>query len=293
MPTGRFAGRRALVTGSSYGIGAATAERLVAGGADVVLSGRTMTPADVSSYQPISLEETTARLRAYGTTVVPIRVDLGDEVERLGLVPAAVDALGGPIDILVNNAAAGIYKPNLGYTLKHRKLMMSVNFDAPIDLMQLVLPDMIERGEGWIVNVSSGVARYRYGPPDLTAPTTAARGPFGAAQGVYGASKAALNRITVAFAAELAGTGVRVNTVEPNGAVMSDGAVARGMEGIPESVVQSMEAMAESIVYLCDCPPERTGGVHASLDLLDEVGVTVLTLDGAAPFAGGYRRVLS
>jgi hypothetical protein len=65
------------------------------------------------------------------------------------------------------------------------------------------------------------------------------------------------------------------------------------MDGIPESVVQSMEAMAESIVYLCDCPPERTGGVHASLDLLDEVGVTVLTLDGTGPFAGGHRRVRS
>jgi len=289
---GSFAGKNALITGSSYGIGAATAERLAAGGADVVISGRTKTPGERSRYQPISLEETTARLRAYGTTVVPIRADMADEEERLALVPAAVDALGGPIDILVNNAAAGIYKPNLGYTLKHRKLMMAVNFDAPIDLMQQVAPGMTERGEGWIVNVSSGVARYQYGPPDLTAPSRASRGVFGANQGVYGASKAALNRITVAFSVELAGTGVRVNTIEPNGAVMSDGAVARGMDGIPESAVQSMEAMVESIVYLCECPAARTGGVHASLDLLDEIGVTVMTLDGSAPFPGGYRRAV-
>ncbi len=151
----------------------------------------------------------------------------------MALVPAAVDALGGPIDILVNNAAAGIYKPNLGYTLKHRRLMMEVNFDAPVDLTQQVVPGMIERGEGWIVNVSSGVARYHYGPPDLATPRAKSRGVFGANQGVYGASKAALNRITVAFAAELAGTGVRVNTVEPNGAVMSDGAVARVWTGYP------------------------------------------------------------
>ena len=285
-------GKNALITGSSYGIGAATAERLVAAGANVVVSGRTMSPDERSQYQPISLEETTARLRAYGTTVVPIRADMADEGSRMALVPAAVDALGGPIDILVNNAAAGIYKPNLGYTLKHRRLMMEVNFDAPVDLTQQVVPGMIERGEGWIVNVSSGVARYHYGPPDLTTPRAQSRGVFGANQGVYGASKAALNRITVAFAAELAGTGVRVNTVEPNGAVMSDGAVARGMDGIPESAVQSMEAMVESIVYLCACPAERTGGVHSSLDLLDEVGLTVMTLDGSAPFAGGYRRVL-
>src|SRR6187399_660958 len=125
-------GKNALITGSSYGIGAATAERLVAAGANVVFSGRTMSPDERSQYQPISLEETTARLRAYGTTVVPIRADMADEGSRMALVPAAVDALGGPIDILVNNAAAGIYKPNLGYTLKHRRLMMQVNFDAPV-----------------------------------------------------------------------------------------------------------------------------------------------------------------
>ena len=49
--------------------------------------------------------------------------------------------------------------------------------------------------------------------------------------------------------------------------------------------------MVESIVYLCACPEERTGGVHTSLELLDEVGLTVMTLDGSAPFAGGYRRL--
>lgn len=288
-----YDGLHALIVGSSYGIGAATAERLAAGGANIVLSGRTATVADRSAYQPISLEETEARLKRYGTKVVAIRADMGDEVERMQLVPTAVASLGAPIDILVNNAAAGIYKPTSTYSLKHRRLMMEVNFHAPVDLIQQVVPGMQDRGAGWIVNVSSGVARYRHGSPE-SVPQPAAKGnPFGSNQGVYGATKAALNRVTVALAHELLGTGIRVNTVEPTGAVFSDGAVARGMDMIPESAVQSMEAMVESIVYLCECPEERTGGVHSSIALLEELNRQVITLDGSAAFAGGFRRVLA
>ena len=283
-----FAGRNALITGSSYGIGAATAERLAAGGANVVLSGRTATPDDRSTYQPISLEETQARLARYSTRVVAIRADMADEDDRQRLVPEATAAIGGPIDILVNNAAAGIYKPNSTYSLKHRRVMMEINFHAPVDLMQQVIPGMRDRGEGWIVNVSSGVARYDGRPPQRPAEGS----PFGANQGVYGATKAALNRITVAFAAELVGTGIRVNTIEPTGAVMSEGAVARGMDMVPESAVQSMEAMVEAVSHLCACPEDRTGGVYSCIPLLDELRLPVLTLDGSAPFAGGYRRVV-
>ena len=218
---------------------------------------------------------------------------MADPEERLALVPAAVDALGGPLDILINNAAAGIYKPNLGYTLKHRRLMMDVNFDAPVDLTQQVVPGMIERGEGWIVNVSSGVARYHYGPPDLTAPRAPGRAGRSARTRVCTArakrrSTASRSRSPPSSRAPVCGS----TPSSRRAAVMSDGAVARGMDGIPESAVQSMEAMVESIVYLCACPEERTGGVHTSLDLLDEVGLTVMTLDGSAPFPGGYRRVL-
>ena len=239
---------RALVTGSSYGIGAATAERLVLEGDDVVLTGRTATPADRSKYRPVSLEETAERLAALGTgaTIATIPMDLADAEARETLVARAADALGGPIDILVNNAAAGIYKDNTDYPLSHRRLMFEINVHAPVDLMQQAIPGMQAQGRGWIVNVSSGVARVRTEGP-LPEPGFATR------QGVYGATKAALDRITVAFAAELAPSGIRVNAIAPTGAVLSEGAVARGVDFIPASAVQPMESMVDSIVRLCRC----------------------------------------
>jgi citronellol/citronellal dehydrogenase len=107
--------------------------------------------------------------------------------------------------------------------------------------------------------------------------------------GIYGASKAALNRLTNAFAVELHGTGIRINTVEPRAAVMSEGAEALVGGIVKDEQIESMEAMVEGIVALCECPEDRTGEVWSSLDILDELGITVMTLDGSAPYPGGQR----
>jgi NAD(P)-dependent dehydrogenase (short-subunit alcohol dehydrogenase family) len=130
--------------------------------------------------------------------------------------------------------------------------------------------------------VSSASARYEPGRPKELRPPP----PF---IGVYGASKAALNRMTVALAAELFGTGIRVNTVEPRAAVMSEGAEALVGGTISDELIESMEAMVEGALVLCDCPADWTGGVHVSLDLLDALGRTVMTLDGASRYPGGQR----
>jgi NAD(P)-dependent dehydrogenase (short-subunit alcohol dehydrogenase family) len=89
--------------------------------------------------------------------------------------------------------------------------------------------------------------------------------------GLYGATKAALNRITNALAVELYGTGVRVNTVEPRSAVMSEGAERSSGNIVKEDQIESMEAMVEGAIALCDCPPEHTGRVEVSLDVLDRL----------------------
>jgi NAD(P)-dependent dehydrogenase (short-subunit alcohol dehydrogenase family) len=98
---------------------------------------------------------------------------------------------------------------------------------------------------------------------------------------VYGASKAALNRITFGLATEAAGSGVRINTVEPRAAVMSEGATALIGETVRDDQIESMEEMVEAIIALCDCPPELTGRTCVSLDLIDELSLTVHALDGA------------
>jgi NAD(P)-dependent dehydrogenase (short-subunit alcohol dehydrogenase family) len=257
------------VTGASRGIGAATAQRLAAEGADVAVTARTAVRHPTLSG---SLRETTEELRSYGVRVAAITADLTDAEERSTIVSRAVEDLGGPIDILVNNAAAAIYEPLRDFPLKRRRLIFEVNVHAPMDLAQAVLPTMVERGEGWIVNISSATA-YPLEPP-----FRATR--LGSTTGVYGASKAALNRLTNALGAELASTGVRVNTVEPRSAVMSEGADVLTGGSLQPYQVESMEAMVEAIVALCDCPPERTGRTHVSLDLLAELAIPVRRLDG-------------
>jgi len=268
----RLEGRRALVTGASRGIGAAVAERLAAEGAAVAITARTLKRHPTLAG---SLEETGARIERHGARAACVVADLADADDRARVVPEAEAALGAPIDILVNNAAAAMYQPLADYPLKRRRLTYEINFHAPLDLIQAALPGMTAAGEGWIVNLSSATARPASGPPFAR--------PHIATMAIYGSSKAALNRLTNGLAIELWGTGVRVNTVEPRAAVMSEGAAMIAGDIITPEMVESMEAMVEGTLALCDCEAERTGGVFVSLDLIDELGLQVMTIDGEGP----------
>src|SRR5436305_2551093 len=200
----RFGGRRALVTGASRGIGAAVAERLAAEGADVAITARTL---EKHKTLAGSLKETAARLGRYGGAVATIVANLADETDRQRIVPEASNGLGGPIELLVNNAAGAMYQPLADFPLRRRRLIFDLNLQAPLDLAQAVIPAMREAGEGWIVNLSSATARLRQGSSTMA---------------IYGASKAALNRVTDGLAGELRGTGIRVNSIEPRAAVRTE-----------------------------------------------------------------------
>jgi citronellol/citronellal dehydrogenase len=261
----RCAGRRAIVTGASRGIGAATAARLAAEGADVAVVARTLEQHD---HLAGSLAETAARIEAHGRRAVTVVADLADADDRADVVERAVRGLGGPVDILVNNAAAAMYAPVAVMSLKRRRLLFEVNAIAPLDLAQAALPAMVERGEGWIVNLTSATARAPSGDSTMA---------------LYGASKAALNRITAGLAQELAGSGIRVNAIEPRAAVLTEGAAALVGDSLAPDQIESLEAMVEGTLALCDCPAELTGGVWVSLDLIEELGLTVRDLDGVRP----------
>ena len=270
----RFAGRRALVTGASRGIGAGIAERLAAEGADLVLTARTLE--ENSGHRlPGSLRTTAARLAKYGTRVEVLAADLTDPTARAEVVPEAVELLGGDLDILVNNAAAAIYQPMADFPLRRRMLSFEANVHAPLDLMQAVIPAMRRRGAGWIVSLSSGTTRIFPGPPfELVEP--------GSVMGIYGASKAALNRITNALGAELYGTGIRVNAVQPKAAVLSEGAAHLVGQTLRPDQIEALEEMVEAVTALCDCPPDLTGRICVSLELNRELDLTVRALDGGA-----------
>ncbi len=256
----RFANRRAIVTGASRGIGVGVAARLAAEGADVAIVARTVSEGDGPAG---SLEKTAERLRGYGGLVAVVPADLSDEADRAGVVEAAVDGLGGPIDILVNNAAAAIYGAVAEMPLRRRRLLFEMNVHAPIDLAQAVIPAMRDAGEGWIVNVSSGSARPWVGPPYELGFT-------GSTITSYGASKTALNRMTNGLGAELHGTGIRVNTVEPRAAVLTEGADALVGSQLRPDQIESLDEMVEAVVALCDCPPDVTGKSMVSLDLIED-----------------------
>ena len=265
----RFAGRRVLVTGSSRGIGAAVALRLAAEGADVAISARTRgTHATLAG----GLDETASRLAPFGGRVGIVVCDITDPEARSTLVAKAAEALGGPIDVLVNNAAAAIYGAPASFPLKRRHLTFEANVHAPLDLAQAALPAMVEAGEGWIVNVSSGAAHV----PQPGEP----RGTLGADIGLYGASKAALDRLTVALADEVQPHGIRVNAVRPVAAVLSEGADALVGDRLRPDQVEPMEQMVEAIAALACAPPELTAEVHVSRDLVARLDLDVRALDG-------------
>ena len=269
--TGRLQGRRALVTGASRGIGAAIAERLAAEGADVAIVARTLD--EGSAKLDGSLQRTAERLRPYGARVVTIVADLASDHARSRIVPEAEVALGGPIEVLVNNAAAAMYMPLAEFPLKRRRIIFEINVHAPLDLAAAVIPGMKTAGEGWIVNVSSATAHHWAGPPFLL-------GSQGSTISLYGASKAALNRITNGLAAELHGTGIRVNSVEPRAAVLSEGAAALVGKTLRPDQIESMEEMVEGVLTLCDCPVDMTGRICVSLDLISELNLEVRALSG-------------
>ena len=267
--TGRFTGRRALVTGASRGIGAGIAERLAAEGASVVLTARTRTAHD---HLGGSLDDVHARITARGGDAAVVVADLSDESDRSRIVPEAREALGGPIDILVNNAAAAMYAPSVEMSAKRRRILFEVNVHAPTDLAQAAVPAMVAAGTGWVVNVVSAARRPTSGPPFEL-------GPHGSGMATYGATKAALARLTNGMGAELHGLGVRVNAVAPRAAVRSEGADAIVGDSLDESRYEPLEAMVEAAAALCCCDEDLTARTVTSLDLLDELGLPVRSLD--------------
>ena len=271
-------GKTAVITGASRGIGAAVAQRFAAEGADIAITARTL---DNHPTLPGSLNETAELCRLYGGHVEVIQADLANETSRTTIISTVIEALGS-VNILINNAAAAIYKSLDNYTLKHRRLMTEINVQAPLDLTQQALPAMINNGQGWVVNLSSASKKHPTGPPyDLGG----VRGVYG----FYGATKAMLDRTTSALASELYGTGIRINTVEPKAAVLSEGAdVVVGKILKPEQI-ESMEAMVESILYLATCGPDHTGKNEVSLDVITQNKLTVMSLNGEEPHPGGIR----
>lgn len=232
-----LAGRVALITGGSRGIGRAMARRLSAHGVAVVV---TASPRSVEG-----LKQTCALIEADGYQAAFIECDLADAAARASLIEEASLPFGA-VDILINNAAAiPAYAPISRMELAARQLLFEVNFHAPSDLIQQALPAMRERGWGRIVNLSSEMARQ----PPIPYPGPAR---FIHALVAYGASKVALERATQGLAAELEGSGITVNALSPYKIALTEGAeaVARQMAAQHPDWIEPVEMMAEACYQL-------------------------------------------
>src|SRR5438034_5004344 len=221
---GRLDGKVVVITGASRGIGAEIARLFAAEGGRVICGARTLREGD----HPLagSLETTVAGIRAEGGTAETVTANIAEPAECERLVGAARD-IYGPVDVLVNNAALTYYVQVKDYPVSKWMRSWAVNFHAPFILSQLVLADMIPRGSGAIVNISSGSA---IGP---------GRGPYpdaapGARGGTcYGAEKAALERMTQGLASEVYQHGVSVTRVVPSQVVHTPGTVyQRDVKGL-------------------------------------------------------------
>jgi NAD(P)-dependent dehydrogenase (short-subunit alcohol dehydrogenase family) len=221
-------GKTALVTGATSGIGRATALALASAGAVVAVSGR-----DKDRGQGV-----VDAIRADGGSAVFLAADLVDAESAIDLAARATEALGGRIDILVNSAGVFPFGPTDSIDEATVDQVYALNVKAPWFLVAALAPGMAQRGTGAIVNVSTMVAQF---------------GADGMA--LYGSSKAAVELLTKAWAAEFGPKGVRVNAISP-GPTRTEGTAAMG-EALdqlaslaPAGRPASPEEIAAGIVFL-------------------------------------------
>ena len=264
----RCEGKVALVTGASRGIGAAITRRLASEGAAVACAARTLDPDPRYSG---TLKETVEQITAAGGSAQAFQADLSSADDRHALVASVADAMG-PVDILVNNAAVTFLLPIETFPEKRFRLMVEMQVWAALELSQLVIPAMRDKGRGWILNITSRAATKPVGPPYE---------PFFSEVGstVYGLCKAALDRMSIGMAAELGKDGIAVNALAPWDNVATSGATTHDLT--EEYRLEPVEHMAEAAMQLCSGDRATlTGRVAYSQPLLSELGVVTRGVDG-------------
>ncbi len=218
----------ALITGATSGIGRAAADKLAQSGVHVMVVGRNAERG----------EKTIAEIRAAGGKADFISSDLRDAASARAVAKKAVELGNGHVDILINNAGVFPFGPTEETGEESFDAVYALNVKAPYFLVAALAPLMAQRGKGAIVNVSTMVAHYGM-----------------AGMSLYGSSKAAINLLTKAWAAEYGPKGVRVNAVSP-GPTRTEGTAPMGdalqqlASQAPVGRPAAPEEIADAIVYL-------------------------------------------
>jgi NAD(P)-dependent dehydrogenase (short-subunit alcohol dehydrogenase family) len=215
--TNTLTGQTALVTGATAGIGYAIAVQLANEGAEVIVHGR---DAERGAKAVRDIENAGGKAR-----FIAADVSKAADVRRL-----ADEA--GAVDILVNNAGIYRFAPTFETTDADFDDQLDTNLRAPYLLVQKLVPGMLERGQGSVINV-----------------TTVAASTPAAGAGIYGASKAALELLTKLWADEFGAAGVRVNAVAPGPTVTLGTAAFESdlIEGLGRTTAIGRTAEADEI----------------------------------------------
>lgn len=231
----RLQGKVAIVTGGSRGIGKAIALAMAGEGADVVVAARTET--DEQSRIPGTIHQTADMIRALGRRALPVRVDVSSEEDVEEMVRQALSEFG-KVDVLVNNAGVFPVGPFIDIPIRRWDLAIRVNLRGYFLCTKAVLPHMIERKSGSIINISSWMGKEA-SPGYVT----------------YAVTKAGIESLTKGLAEELREYNISVNSLSPAAAVDTEGlrysgyaesADAQEMLQKPEPP----ELMAEVAVFL-------------------------------------------
>jgi NAD(P)-dependent dehydrogenase (short-subunit alcohol dehydrogenase family) len=234
----------ALVTGGTSGIGRAAAQKLAKLGIHVIVTGR-----DAERGQ-----KTVQEIRSTGGKADFIAFDLRDAASAREVAGKAIRLGNGHVDILINSAGIFPFGPTHEMTEATFDRVYSLNVKVPYFLVAELAPIMAKRGKGTIVNVSTMVAEY--GEAGLS---------------LYASSKAAINLLTKAWAAEYGPSGVRVNTVSP-GPTRTEGTEAMG-EALDQLAAQAparrpaaADEIAEAIVFLASDQSSFVYGANLAVD---------------------------
>lgn len=184
----RLEGVRAVVTGSGRGIGRAIALAFAAEGAAVVVSARTQ----------LEIEQVAREIEAKGGRAVAIRCDVASDADVAQLEELACEQLGGPVNVLVNNAGLYLVDRFLDYAMDDWQRVLDVNVLGTVRATRAFLPKMLDQGWGRVINIASTAGKWG-----------------SMYQSAYNVSKHGVVGLTRCLALELAEKGVRVNAICP------------------------------------------------------------------------------
>jgi NAD(P)-dependent dehydrogenase (short-subunit alcohol dehydrogenase family) len=234
----------ALITGGTSGIGRAVANKLAELGIHVVIVGRNVKRG----------EQAVTEIRAAGGQADFLPSDLRDASSAREVARRAVDLGNGKIDILINNAGVFPFGPTHETTEDSFDKVYALNVKVPYFLVAELAPLMAKRGKGAVVNLSTMVADYG-----------------AAGMSLYGSSKAAINLLTKAWAAEYGRSGVRVNAVSP-GPTRTEGTESMG-EGLEQLAARApagrpatADEIAEAVVFLATDRASFVQGAKLAVD---------------------------